>query len=108
MRGAAGDLVEYTVTPEALGLAERPREAVLGGDAQRNAAILRDVLSGRLEGAPAEMVALNTGAALYVAGRVASIAEGARQARDELRAGRAVATLEALMTTSRALAATSA
>src|SRR5579863_8980973 len=29
VRGAAGDLLEYTITPEAVGLSARPREAVL-------------------------------------------------------------------------------
>jgi anthranilate phosphoribosyltransferase len=105
VRGQAGNLVEYTLTPEEVGLATRPREAVQGGDAQRNALLLRDVLSGELSGAPAELVALNAGAALYVAGQAESIADGARLAGEGLRAGRAIPTLEALVTTSRALAA---
>jgi anthranilate phosphoribosyltransferase len=46
------------------------------------------------------MVALNAGAALYVAGHADSIAEGVRQARDGLRTGRAHATLEALVAAS--------
>jgi anthranilate phosphoribosyltransferase len=104
VRGREGDLLEYTVTPEEVGLATRPREAVRGGDAQRNALMLRDVLSGRLADAPAEMVALNAGAALYIAGRAESIADGARMAGEGLRVGRAIPTLEALVTTSRALA----
>jgi anthranilate phosphoribosyltransferase len=103
VRGGAGDLLEYTIAPEAVGLEVRPREAVLGGDAERNAGLLRDVLAGRLDGPPAEMVALNAGAALYVAGGAERIADGVRQARDGLRSGRGLATLEALVSTSRAL-----
>lgn len=103
VRGEAGDLREYTVTPEQLGLTSRPRAAVLGGDAGRNAALLRAVLAGQMDGAPAEMVALNAGAALYVVGRATDIADGTRQAREALRAGRATATLDALIATSRAL-----
>jgi anthranilate phosphoribosyltransferase len=106
VNGLHGELREYSITPEAVGLATRPREAVLGGDAQRNALLLRDILSGRLQGAPAEMVALNAGAALYITDRAESIAEGVSIARDGLRAGRALPTLEALVTTSRALAIT--
>ncbi len=104
VRGGPGDLLEYSVAPEAVGLERRPREAVLGGDAQRNATLLRDVLGGRIDGPPAEMVALNAGAALYVAGRADSIADGVRLARDGLRNGQALPTLEALVSTSRALA----
>ena len=106
--GAAGDLREYTVTPQDLGLAERPREAVLGGDALQNADLLRRLLAGTETGAPAEMVALNAGAALYVTGRANSLADGARQAADALRAGRATATLDALAATSRSLATVTA
>jgi anthranilate phosphoribosyltransferase len=106
VRGREGDLREYTVSPEAVGLAIRPREAVQGGDAQRNALLLRDVLSGRLAGAPAELVALNAGAALYVSGQAESIGDGIQLASEGLRIGRAIPTLEALVTTSCALAAT--
>jgi anthranilate phosphoribosyltransferase len=105
VRGQEGDLLEYAVTPEEVGMTARPREAVQGGDAERNALLLRDVLSGQMTGAPAEMVALNAGAALYIAGQAESISDGARLAGEGLRAGRAIPTLEALITTSRALAA---
>ena len=60
-------------------------------------------LRGEREGAPAEMVALNAGAALYVTRRAESLADGVRQARDGLRSGRAAATLDALILTSRQL-----
>jgi anthranilate phosphoribosyltransferase len=104
VRGQSGDVVEYMLTPESVGLAERPREEIRGGDAQYNAALLRRTLSGEQGGAPAEVVALNAGAALYVAGRAATIAEGVRQAQDALRVGRAIPTLDALIATSQRLA----
>ena len=103
--GASGELREYTVTPESLGCATAPREAVLGGDAQQNATLLRGLLAGTVGGAPADIVALNAGAALYVTGRADSLADGARQARAGLREGRGVATLEALVATSQRLGA---
>ncbi len=102
--GVAGELREYTITPDQFGLTERPREAVLGGDAQQNADLLREVLGGRTSGAPADIVALNTGAALYVAGRVSSITDGVQQAQSALQSGRASATLEALVSVTRTLA----
>ena len=103
--GAAGALREYTVTPEALGCATAPREAVLGGDAQENATLLRGLLAGTVGGAPADIVALNAGAALYVTGRADSLADGVRQARAGLREGRGVATLERLASATQRLGA---
>jgi anthranilate phosphoribosyltransferase len=102
--GTAGELREYTVTPDQLGLSARPREAVLGGDAQQNAALLREVLGGRTSGAPAEIVALNAGAALYVSGCASSLADGVRQAQAMLQSGRASATLDNLVSVTQALA----
>ncbi len=104
VRGESGELVEYTITPADLGLETRPRDAMRGGDATANATLLRDVLAGRLDGAPAEMVALNAGAALYVTGHAPSLADGVRQAREALLTGRASATLDALVATTHALA----
>ncbi|HEX6819446.1 MAG TPA: anthranilate phosphoribosyltransferase [Ktedonobacterales bacterium] len=108
LRGVERDLREYTISPEELGLTQRSREevraAVRGGDATQNAALLRTLLAGQVEGAPAEMVALNAGAALYVTGRADTLAGGVRQAQDALRAGRAATTLDALVLTSRQLA----
>lgn len=104
VRGESGDVVEYQVTPESVGLPTRSREEIRGGDAAYNAALLRRTLSGEESGAPAEFVALNAGAALYVAGRAASIAEGVREARDALRVGRATSTLDALTATTQRLA----
>lgn len=104
VRGDSGDVVEYQVTPESVGLPTRSREEIRGGDAQHNAALLRRILSGEQAGAAADIVALNAGAALYVTGRASSIADGVRQAQDTLRAGRALATLDALAATTQRLA----
>jgi anthranilate phosphoribosyltransferase len=104
VRGADGDLLDYTLTPGDLGLAERPRHEVLGGDAQQNAQVMRDVLAGRQEGAIADMVALNAGAALYITDRAGTLADGVKQARDAMRAGKAIPTLETLVAETHALA----
>jgi anthranilate phosphoribosyltransferase len=108
VRGERGDLIEYAITPEELGLPIRPRDAVLGGDAQANAAEMRRLVAGEDSGALADMVALNAGAALYVTGRAATVADGVKLAADALRTGRAAPTLEALAATSRAFATVSA
>jgi anthranilate phosphoribosyltransferase len=104
VRGGSGDLLEYSVSPAELGLAERSRAEVLGGDAQQNATVMREVLAGKRGGAIADMVALNAAAALYVTGRVPTLAGGVTQARDALRKGEALATLDALVAATRAFA----
>lgn len=104
VRGDTGTLVEYVVRPEEVGLSARPREEVRGGDAAQNAALLRGLLSGEEAGAPADMVALNAGAALFVTEQAANMHDGVRRARDILRSGQAVRTLDGLVSTTRTLA----
>jgi anthranilate phosphoribosyltransferase len=103
--GAAGSLREYTVTPEEVGCATAPREAVQGGDAQENAALLRGLLEGKVKGAPADIVALNAAAALYITGEASSLVEGVKLARAGLLTGRGLALLEQLAATTQHLGA---
>jgi len=74
-----------TIDPQALGLAPATQRDLEGGDRENSAAIIRDVLSGG-RGPAADTVALNAGAALYVAGLVADVGAGVGRAR-ELMAG---------------------
>ena len=90
-----GAIREFTVTPEEAGVAPAPPEAIRGGDPAENAAALLALL----EGAPGpyrEVVRLNAAAALIVAGRCATLREGAALAAESLDSGRARAALEAL------------
>ena len=66
----------HTVTAADHGLAEVDTDAFKGGDGDANAALIVGILEGRQTGAVHDVVALNAGAALVVAGRV-----------DDLRAG---------------------
>lgn len=93
VRGGEVRLLE--LDPRDLGLERRRREDLCGGSPAENAVLMRRVLAGE-DGPLAEIVALNAGAALYVAGRAADIAAGLEQARELLRTGAAVETLEAL------------
>jgi anthranilate phosphoribosyltransferase len=54
-------------------------------------------------GLPLEIVALNAGAALYVAGVADSIADGIARARQAVASGAAMATLDAFVATTRRL-----
>jgi anthranilate phosphoribosyltransferase len=103
--GDAETIREYRVHPTDVGLTSAPREAIAGGDAKRNAHLLRGILAGEVTGAPADVVCLNAGAALYAAGRAPTIAEGVTLARAQLRPERALRTLGAFIALSQDLAA---
>lgn len=90
-----GRLRHFTVTPEEAGLARAPLAAIRGGDAVQNAAALEALLEGR-RGPYRDTVLLNAAAALVVAGRAASLAEGAASAAAAIDDGRALASLDAL------------
>ena len=83
-----GAVHTFYVHPAEFGLAKATPADFEGGDAAENAAIVRGVLDGR-PGAPRDVVLLNAGAALFVAGRVASIREGIAQAAAAIDSGAA-------------------
>ncbi|MDD1678513.1 MAG: anthranilate phosphoribosyltransferase [Methanomicrobiales archaeon] len=74
-----------------------------GGDAEVNARILRDVLSGK-KGPARDVVLLNAGAAIYLGGRADNLEEGVSLARDSIDSGRAYRSLEGLIQESRCAA----
>jgi anthranilate phosphoribosyltransferase len=83
--GMTRDLVIDAVE---LGLARAPLDALAGGDAQLNAAITISVLGGE-PGPARDVVLLNAGATLFVAGRAADVAEGVALAAAAIDTGRA-------------------
>lgn len=93
-----GEVITYQITPQELGLREHPLASVLGGDASRNAEIVRGVLQGE-QGAYRDIVLANAGATIYLAGLAETIAEGAAKAAEAIDSGRAYAQLEALIQT---------
>ncbi|HEX7828134.1 MAG TPA: anthranilate phosphoribosyltransferase [Thermoanaerobaculia bacterium] len=97
-----GEVVSYDITPEELGLARHPIEAVSGGDARTNAGIAREILNGA-NGARHDIVAANAGAALYVGGVAPTLRDGVALARESLSNGRAHAKLQDLVRESNAV-----
>jgi anthranilate phosphoribosyltransferase len=69
---------------------------LLGGDKIANAKIVREILSGRERGPKRDAVLLNAAAALFVAGRTKSQAEGWELAGETIDGGRAMAKLAEL------------
>ncbi|MCQ2442897.1 MAG: anthranilate phosphoribosyltransferase [Oscillospiraceae bacterium] len=84
----------YTITPEQFGLTRAQKNDVVGGTPEENAAITRGILSGSITGPKRDVVLLNAGAGLYVAGKAASLAEGVQLAAELIDSGKALAKLE--------------
>ncbi len=91
-----GQLAHATLDPRELGFALCAPGDLVGGDAADNAAIARRILCGE-RGAKRDIVLLNAGACLYLAGRAGSLGEGAALAASTLDNGTAIATLEAFV-----------
>ena len=84
-----GDSIRrYTVTPEDAGL-QRSQDALAGGEAIENAAILRGIFAGD-EGPGRDIVLLNAAAVLLVAGVAKDLREGAAIAAETIDSGKVV------------------
>ena len=90
-----GAVRTYEVDPETFGVARGKLTEISGGDAAENAAIVREVLSGK-KSARRDVVLLNSAAALVAAGRADHLAEGVPLAAYSIDSGAAAAKLEAL------------
>ncbi len=99
----AGATRRHVFHPDALGLSPPDPGALAGGDAARNAAILRDILGGAA-GPGADVVALNAGAALWIAGRADDLPDGLTLARELLASGEPLRRVQALAALSQELA----
>ncbi|WP_254545656.1 anthranilate phosphoribosyltransferase [Halomarina pelagica] len=80
---------EYVLEPADAGLDRAPVEAVAGGSPAENAADLRGIVGGEVEGPKRDVVLLNAGAAVYVAGEAESVAAGVERAREAVDSGAA-------------------
>ena len=87
------------ITPEEFGFARCAREDLKGGTLAENAAITRAVLSGE-QGHKRNAVLLNAGAALYIAGKADTMADGVALAGELIDSGAATRTLEKLIVVS--------
>jgi anthranilate phosphoribosyltransferase len=87
-----GAVHTFYVHPADFGIAKAAPDDLKGGDAAANADIIRSVLDGR-GGAARDVVLLNAGAALFVAGRAASVPAGITLAASVVDSGSARATL---------------
>ncbi len=87
---------EYEIAPADFGIETVAADALKGSDASGNAALIRRVLVGEV-GPAGDIVALNAGAALYVAGNALSIHEGVQSARALIADGAPARVLDAFV-----------
>lgn len=88
-----GAFQSYTITPEQFGFERCEKDALTGGTPQENAQITLDILGGK-KGAKRNAVVMNSGAALYVAGKADTLEAGMRMAEELIDSGKAKAKLD--------------
>jgi len=89
----------FYVHPADFGLVKATPEALKGGDAPTNAKIVRSVLSGE-QGRARDVVLLNAGAALFVAGLADTVQDGIGKSAAAIDSGAALQVLERLVAVS--------
>ncbi|HXQ45928.1 MAG TPA: anthranilate phosphoribosyltransferase [Caulobacteraceae bacterium] len=91
-----GDIRLFRITPEAVGLPRATIDDLRGGEPEANALALRALLRGET-GAYRDVVLLNAAAAMLVADKVETLADGAALAAQVIDAGRAAEVLDRLV-----------
>ena len=91
-----GAVHTFYIHPSEFGLQKSGPGSLTGGDAATNAGIIRDVLDGR-PGPARDVVLLNAGVALFVAGAADSVREGIARAADAIDSRNAQGTLDAMV-----------
>ena len=91
-----GKVSTFSISPRNAGLPEAKPDDLTGGDAAENAAHIRAVLGGN-RGPFRDIVLLNAGAALLVAGKAKTLRDGVTLAAESIDSGKAKAVLEALI-----------
>lgn len=89
-----GKFTFYEITPEQFGYESCEKGALTGGTPAENAEITKAILKGEEKGPKRQAVCLNAGAALYIAGKAASIEEGVKLAESLIDSGAALKKLE--------------
>ncbi|KZN13506.1 anthranilate phosphoribosyltransferase [Marinomonas sp. TW1] len=85
-----GDIKEYRISPEDFNIPLQSTEGIQAYDADQSLSLIKLALDGKGKVNPArDIVALNAGAAIYVAGIADSLAEGVNIAEDVIGGGTA-------------------
>lgn len=88
-----GEISGYDIDPREFGFSLQPLDTLAAGDATESLAIIRSVFADE-PGPARDIVVLNAGAAIYVGGIAASLAEGVERAQAALASGAAARALD--------------
>ena len=83
-----GAVTEYRIAPEEFGIERRPLNILKAENAEQSLALIRAGFNDATHPA-ADLIALNAGAAIYVAGVADSLAAGVAMAQDQIGSGQA-------------------
>ena len=92
-----GAVHTFEIVPEAFGVPRCAPEALRGGDAAYNAALITQILTGHGTSAQMNIALLNAAAAIYVGGAAPDIQSGLDHARAAVESGQATRKLEQLV-----------
>lgn len=96
-----GKVLEYTVNPTQFGLNLHELNSIRVNDAQESKQMILDLLAGKT-GPARDIVLLNAGAAIYVAGISPTLAAGIHTAAEMLDSGKALQKMQALISATKA------
>ena len=91
-----GNISPGMIDPESFGFKLAPKEAILGGTAEENAMITRNIFSNEGTDAQRDVVILNAGFALFTDGKSRDIQEAFEMAREGIESGKAKAHLDVI------------
>jgi len=78
-----GEITSYQITPEDFNLNTASMTDIQVENVEQSAAIINEILAGQ-QGAASDIVCLNAGAAIYVAGKANSLKAGMQLAQQQL------------------------
>lgn len=98
-----GEITEYRVTPDQFGMQTSSLDDLVIENSEESLDLVKKALSGEHGGA-SDIVALNAGAAIYVAGQTHSLEAGVEMARDAIGSGLATEKMKEFVDFTRQLA----
>ena len=91
-----GHVRNFTIKPTDFGIKMAGLNEIKGGSPEECAEIIINILAGKEKGPKRDVVLLNAGAAIFVAGKAASIKKGIELAKNSIDSGKALKKLEQL------------
>lgn len=91
-----GKIESYYLNPEKLGIQKGNMEDIIGGNAEENAEIIRNLFKGE-KGPKRDILVLNAGAAIYIGNKAKSLQEGIEIAKNIIDSNKAMEKLEAFI-----------